>query len=348
MANFGKFLSHNVCSLMSELVSVVTEMIATKELETAHMHTEDGGSVHRNVERFEVALSLIAQIAATPFRRLLVPYFTRVLIFQCGVRAKLVSGGILSSKLSTVALSGLQDLSPVVQILDRFKSIATQHNAVLESALGAALSPAALQEITNRITATVDRCGVTQVANDLIELILQQNHLRYELFARFLQADRFGERSLKLRKILSYLFKTASRKEAARFQALFEGNLMAAELQEVDFTPQLKHQRVMSADWALQLVTGVVRLFQTAQSVARLEMLNIPQCHLAAERAMKREFAALPSRSIEVFAKALAAVLDSLLDSSQLPERQPSWKQATLQSVLEVLKVRSFTPVVVV
>lgn len=333
LVSVGIFFFINL-SLMSELLSVANEMVQSREAESV-----DGETVHQ--ERYEIALRLLTQLASSPFRRLLVPYFTRVLIFQCGMRAKLVSGGILSSRMSTAARSDLQDLHPIEQVLNQFKFMAGKYQALVTSALGTALSPAALQEITSRISATIDRCGVTQIANDLIELVQQHAHLRHALFAGFLRADdRFDEKSLKLRKILSYLFKTASRREAARFQELFEGTLLVAELREIDFTPRFDQQRVLCADWALQLVSSVVRLYETAQSVARLELLNIPQCHFAAERALCREFQQLSSGQVDVFAKALAIALSSLLDCSQLQDRPPAWKEATLKSVLGVQKVR--------
>lgn len=299
----------------------------------------------------DTALNLLALIAATPFRRLLVPYFTRVAIFHSGLRAKLVSGGVLTAQVSSIFLSGMRDFDPILRQLDHFKQLSGRYVAVMEQALGASLSATALHEVTSRISATVDRCGVTQIANDLIEFILKQDNLRYELFAHFVGDDRFGERTSKLRKILSYLFKTASRQESAKFQALFEGALMKQELGRLDFTPQFSScswsyspsssPGQVCVRWAVRFVLSLTSMFETAQSVSRLEMLSIPQCHLAAERALVREFAALSSEQVQAIALALAGALNGLLDPTFEKEELPNKKIAAISRILNLQKVQS-------
>jgi hypothetical protein len=231
------------------------------------------------------------------------------------------------------------DLNPILSLLERFRTISASYRDILTETLGRALSSAALAALTTRISATVDRCGVTQIANDFIDGVLQQKNLRYELFARFLGTERFQEGSAKLRKILSYLFKNASRAEALKFQDLFEGTLMRTEIARLNFVPQTDECGVIEPSWATELVMAVVRLYETAQSVAQMELVSVPHCHLAAERALRQTFAELPSSSIAAFANALALVLDTLLRAQQEDELLPKQREAALQSVLRVQKV---------
>jgi len=331
---------------MCELLSVTLEAEAAHGARSAHMtesevdaltpHTVHAAASHQFL--FDTALNLIALIAATPFRRLLVPYFTRVATFHSGMRARLVSGGLLTSKVTSILHSGLKDFDPIISVLDHFKELSGRYCSVIEQALGASISATALREVTSRIVATVDRCGVTQIANDLIEYILKQENLRYELFAHFVGEERFGESSTKLRKILSYLFKTASRAESTKFQALFEGSLMKRELSRLDFTPKYTNHSVC-AQWAWSLIGTLASIYESAQSVSRLELLHIPQCHLAAERALLREFEALQSEQVVAVAFALATVLNCLLDPSYRREDSPGQKITALKSMLTLQKV---------
>jgi len=288
----------------------------------------------------DAALQLLRFIASTSFRRLLVPYYTRVATFHSGMRAKLMCGGLLSAQVTSVLYRGLQDVDTILHVLARFGELSTQYCAVMQQVFAISLSDKALREVTSRIEATVDRCGITQIANDLIEYILKQENLRYELFAHFVGADRFCESSAKLRKVLSCLFKAASRAESVKFQALFEGTLMRRELATLSLAPQYTPYGEVDRTWAMRLMQSLTTMYESAQSVSRMELLHIPQCRLAAERALQREFSALSVEHLSGVAVALATALNCLLDPTYQPEVLPSQKIDALRSMLDLQKVR--------
>jgi hypothetical protein len=329
---------------MREIVSVVSEPLiragAATDMPLLGSDSTEVGETQQNA-RYDLALQLLADIASGPFRQLLVPYFTRVLTFQCGLRARLVSGGILArSTFAADLASGRRNYSPILQLLDQFQSITSAYSDLLSGVLSKALSSAALAATTSRVAATVDRCGVTQVANDLIECVLAEDHLRYELFAQFLGTDRFGSSCVKLRKILAYLFRSASRPVALKFQGLFEGGLMKQELSRLEWSPRIDERGVLCPAWATELVSNVAQLFETAQSVARMELAGLPQCLLSAERALACCFAELSEDSVGAFAKALAVTLNALLRSdSSTGGTPPTKRESLLKSVTAVHKV---------
>jgi hypothetical protein len=329
---------------MCEIVSVVSEPLiragAATDMPLLGSDSTEVGETQQNA-RYDLALQLLADIASGPFRQLLVPYFTRVLTFQCGLRARLVSGGILArSTFAADLASGRRNYSPILHLLDQFQSITSAYSDLLSGVLSKALSSAALTATTSRVAATVDRCGVTQVANDLIECVLAEDHLRYELFAQFLGTDRFGSSCVKLRKILAYLFRSASRPVALKFQGLFEGGLMKQELSRLEWSPRSDERGVLCPAWATDLVSNVAQLFETAQSVARMELAGLPQCLLSAERALACCFAELSEDSVGAFAKALAVTLDALLRSdSSTGGTPPTKRESLLKSVTTIPKV---------
>lgn len=334
-------------SLMREIVSVLSEHVVDTVTSPGAVLAafsddamEDGTDNAQPSDRYKLAVGLVTDIVNSPYRQLLVPYFTRVLTFQCGLRARLVSGGtLMRSSFAGDLASGLRNFRPILALLDRFNSISTAYSSVLQSTLAKTLSSVAMKAVTSRISATVDRCGVTQIANDLIDCVLADDQLRHELFAQFLSSERFGDDCAKLRKILTYLFKTASRPSALKFQALFEGGLLRKELAGLQWTPEMDGRGVVSQEWAMRLVTDVVRLFETAQSVARMELGSVSQCQLSAERALSRCFAELPEEGVAAFAKALAVTMNSLLRGGTRDNVPPTKRESMLQSITAVHKV---------
>ncbi|KAJ1430624.1 hypothetical protein B484DRAFT_49966, partial [Ochromonadaceae sp. CCMP2298] len=321
--------------VMGELVRVVSEAIGINAEgvcgEKAGLDTDVEVADARRKQLLSSAVSLLGLIAASPFKRLLVPYFSRILTFQAGLQAKIISSGFLAHQLTA-------DLRPILTLLDRFKRLAAAYCGMAKLCLGG-LSSSALGEVSSRICATVDRCGVTQIAHDLTRLMQGQ---RLSIFRQFMSTQRFGHESAKLRKVLAYVFRTSSRTEGAKFQALFEGTLMRAELKQLDFGPRVDSQGVPEAAWALGLVSGVVDVYETAQSLSRLELVHIPQCRMAADRALRREFRRLPSDKTASFALALAAALNLLLDPASAAQGVvllPSRREALLASALSVQSI---------
>lgn len=76
---------------MQEVLSVVSESIEREESVSS-----DHFDQHR--KRQSLASAIIQMFASSPFKRLLAPYFTKILTFQCGVKVKTLSHGYLVTK----------------------------------------------------------------------------------------------------------------------------------------------------------------------------------------------------------------------------------------------------------
>jgi len=82
----------SIRSLMLEVLSVTTEAMEVGN----HSHTSD---FEKADKRLTLASCIVHLIASTPFKRLLAPYFTKLLNFHCGMKAKVISHGFLMTKL---------------------------------------------------------------------------------------------------------------------------------------------------------------------------------------------------------------------------------------------------------
>lgn len=76
---------------MLEVLSVATEAI--------DVGTHTASEFEKSFNRLSLANSVVQVIASTPFKRLLAPYFTKILNFQCGMKVKVISHGFLTTTL---------------------------------------------------------------------------------------------------------------------------------------------------------------------------------------------------------------------------------------------------------
>ena len=76
---------------MQEVLSVVSESIERGEAASSD-------DFDRLSKRQSLAQGIIKMFASSPFKRLLAPYFTKILTFQCGVKVKTLSHAYLVSK----------------------------------------------------------------------------------------------------------------------------------------------------------------------------------------------------------------------------------------------------------
>eukprot|EP01038_Epipyxis_sp_PR26KG_P004848 gene4848-6795_t len=266
------------------------------------------------------AIDLVSFISSTPHQRLLAPFFTRVAIFQSGIITKVISGGFLS-KFRETLFTISHDFGPIMRLLDRFKIVIEQYSTVIQRCLKDTLLPSTLNQIVAKITTTVNRCGVTQIAHDLVEFISKQNDLKYELFELFLNFKRFGEKNSQLRRILTYLFQSASKKACFKFKCLFEDALcqwIKIQLKSIPMPLHSNSYKINDNLWAMPLIKSLLTMFEKAQSIAKVEMFHSNLCHLSAERAFQEVFN-YSEDSIWKYgiAKAFAIIINALLSNSQ-------------------------------
>jgi hypothetical protein len=74
---------------MKEVVSVKSELV-----DSECASNED---FEKHNQRQSMASDVIELLAASSFKRLLAPYYTKILTFQCGIKARILSHGFLLS-----------------------------------------------------------------------------------------------------------------------------------------------------------------------------------------------------------------------------------------------------------
>ena len=79
------------------------------------------------------------------------------------------------------------DFQPIVDLLNRFKSICERYCSVLMQSLIGTVSPSAIKLIVTRMQTTVDICGISEVANELMALLLTKDEMRRRIFEHFLR-----------------------------------------------------------------------------------------------------------------------------------------------------------------
>lgn len=271
------------------------------------------------------AMELVSFIASTSYKRLLIPFFIRVLTFKAGMKVKVIASGFLSN----TAYSSFQHSSSqqptatfhsLLQLIGRFKYISEVYNTSIIRYLNRhdSLSTQAIKQISCRIVATVERCGTSQVANDFVDLLSRDLALNDEVISNFMNARRrFTGENSKLRKLLSSLLRALSHSRAIQFQYLVEDFLFKYQQTAFSFTPQLNERGIIiDLSWALQLVVSVNDFYDDALSITRQEFVTIQECSMSAARSLLKFFNHLPTQSIHYYCQALAMSINALLDTS--------------------------------
>eukprot|EP01035_Chromulina_nebulosa_P020833 gene20833-27001_t len=323
-------------SLMQEVLSVVSESIEREESVSS-----DHFDQHR--KRQSLASAIIQMFASSPFKRLLAPYFTKILTFQCGVKVKTLSHGYLvtKSRASNEFLLSI-DFQPIVDLLNRFKSICERYCSVLMHSLSGMVSPPAIKAIVARIQTTVDICGVSEVANELMALLLTKDEMRRRIFDHFFQPvnnDRFrSSPTNQVRKMLSFIFKSASRKNVEQFQVVLEEYIQSCIIAKLNLG-SFKEGTSISGTRALMLMTTLVESFDKVKSVCLLEMSGTNLSQNAAERAWKSFFSSLDSDSVKSISIAFAVGINTLFESLSKSFNAPNIDLSLLDATARIFQV---------
>ena len=309
---------------MDELVYAVSSDI-DRYLNSTHpsckIIDEDTSSSSSSVS-MNAAMELVSFIASTSYKRLLIPFFIRVLTFKAGMKVKVIASGFLSNTAysSFQHSSSQQPIYSLLQLIGRFKYISEVYNTSIIRYLNRhdSLSTQAIKQISCRIVATVERCGTSQVANDFVDLLSRDLALNNEIISNFMNARRrFTGENSKLRKLLSSLLRALSHSRAIQFQYLVENFLFKYQQTAFSFTPQLNERGIIiDLSWALQLVVSVNDFYDDALSITRQEFVTIQECSMSAARSLLKFFNHLPTQSIHYYCQALAMSINALLDTS--------------------------------
>ena len=107
---------------------------------------------------FAVALDVLRVLAHGPFKRLLAPYFCRVIIVHCGLRAKILARNYLTSCPNVV--ESASDFTTPAEVLQQIRSYENIYSRLVVRCLGDHLSMTVTRRVLLKIQATARQCGV--------------------------------------------------------------------------------------------------------------------------------------------------------------------------------------------
>ena len=234
------------------------------------------------------------------------------------------------------------DFQPIVDLLNRFKSICEKYCSVLMHSLSGMVSPPAIKAIVARIQTTVDICGVSEVANELMALLLSKDEMRRRIFDHFFQPqnnDRFRSSSTnQVWKMLSFIFKSASRKSVEQFQIVLEEYIQLCIIAKLNLD-SFKEGTAISGTRALLLMKTLVESFDKVKSVCLLEMSGTNLSQNAAERAWKSFFSSLDTDSAKSISIAFAVGINSLFESLSKSVNAPNIDLSLLDATASIFQV---------
>ncbi len=235
------------------------------------------------------------------------------------------------------------DFQPIVDLLNRFKSICERYCSVLMQSLIGTVSPSAIKAIVTRMQTTVDICGISEVANELMALLLTKDEMRRRIFEHFLlqpqHNDRFRSTSTsQVRKMLSFIFKSASRKSVEHFQMALEEYIKSHIIAKLD-VDSFKDGTAINGTRALLLLRTVVEAFDKVKSVCLLEMSGTNLSRNTAERAWKSFFSSLDADSVSSISIAFAVGINALIESLAQSFNAPNVDISLLDSATRIFQV---------
>ena len=227
--------------VMREVLEILTEQLYVDEVSDASgPKTQEFLPVSQqrteNANLVTAAICVLRTIAASSSRRVLVPYFCRVLTVQCGLRCKLVAQNELLSSPSLLRLD--ISVTPLANLLDRLDTLGDSYCSLLLKCFDSdhdgdssgansdrtqGLPLDQLQHAARRIKATVSKCAIAPIAHRVFRAVCPATSttststasspmhcLTKSLTDNLLDGARFSGASAAVRRLLGVLTRSAS------------------------------------------------------------------------------------------------------------------------------------------
>jgi hypothetical protein len=240
--------------VMREVLEILTEQLFIDEMSDISAPTtqECVPAVQRteSVSLVAAAISVLRTIAASSSRRVLVPYFCRVLTVQCGLRSKLIAQNEVLSSPSLLRLD--ITVTPLANLLDRLDALGDSYCSLLlkcfdsnhdGDGLGAhsdrtqGLPLDQLQHAARRIKATVSKCAIAPIARRVFRAVCPptstsnasspMNCLTKALTDNLLEGARFSAASAVVRRLLGVLIRSASETDLDLLEVMWTNAISA-------------------------------------------------------------------------------------------------------------------------
>lgn len=220
-----------------------------------------------------------------------------------------------------------------------FKDMTDSYAKIVTKIFDNTLLTSTIRYINQRISKTVDICGVTKVSNDLLSVVITNSTLRQKVFSQFFDETRIMDNNSCLRKLFSYIFKTASKKYVEIFQQFFEEYICKIEIKTIFRTiSKFSLFYFYNESNSLDMVNNIVNSFEKAQFISSFEMSNTNISHLSTERAWYKEVSIASHDDVLKIAIIFSVSINYLLDCSS-DNSTPKKRTELLNRILHVLKV---------
>jgi hypothetical protein len=220
------------------------------------------------------------------------------------------------------------------------KDISDNYAKLLLICFSGFLSQVVINRLSLKVKRTVDRCGLTQIANDFTRYSMINKVFSYDIFELFFNFGvRFQAKNAELRKVLSLLFATfVSKQQLLNFKQLFQNYLTQRteiEVQKIFMLVDCSSKRFEirdltkktfdvgdennseDDDWSLNIMSSLVQLFENTKQVSSIEMYHSNMFFLSAEKCFHDVFSSLSENNTVLFAKAAAFSIHLILDKNK-------------------------------
>ena len=177
---------------------------------------------------------LVRLLYKTTSPKLLLECILKPIYFQAGLNGK-----ILTAKLSACSLTHEWKWGEVLKLSDDLASLTAKYNLVISRLLDNTLSPTTIKFLIERIRSTINRCGFTPIANQIIQSCSQSNQLLLRTIEPLLSSDRYLKHSIQARKFIKLIFASASAKDINSFLDLIETNFIRKDCKALLNAPAL-------------------------------------------------------------------------------------------------------------
>ncbi len=287
----------------------------------------------------DIYIKILRSLAKGPFKRLLTPYFLRILTVHIGFRCKLAIGSFLF-KHNISSMNNLMDNMPLMQEL--LSVVSTMEETYINKIiviLGDVLTISTMRYITDRFKVTIARYAFLPMictnfsdnddsgANYSVTMTL----LMTTLLSNLLNHDRFSPVTNVSRKILAYILPTVVKYDNYIIQRTWIDVLQLKATAICSMRPSTNDNDSCESkdeitgfdvkNGILPLVEGadvlhmLVQLLEKGRSLSRLEFFDSKLCYMATEMAFSKFFASLAKEMQVNISRYMATSLNILLDT---------------------------------
>lgn len=270
-------------------------------------------------EDLAVVKSVLEAIAQTPCRDLIGPHFVKPLYFQAGSTAKSIACSVQNICITEEgALSKILDLA---EQLVHLNQLFVQVSAVTLSSTVCASST--LQYIQHKLQATIDFCGFTPVANEVLSTITSDPEIARKFFDPLYNSSILYDSTKKFRNFFRSLVESGSRVEVGKLFTLLEELFVRAKIDKLS-PPSVffAGRSVGLATAAVDYVRGIIDRINDAHGVINAAWISYPRLLLSIERLLTNKIATFTEDDSITLGKCLAYALNALMrrDRPQNPQ----------------------------